>query len=1030
MNATHVVPAFVEPHAARAEMVAIRERLAGVADPVAVLEGVFALSPFGLQVFRADGQCLLVNRAFRRLFGWDPPADYNVLSDEGAVRSGALAFVQRAFAGEVAEVPASWYELRDRRQGGAVEARRVAVRATCFPLRGSDGAVSHVVSMFEDATRETLALEALERERENYRLLSNAAPQIVWTASAPLSADYVNRRWVEYTGQSSEAAAGRGWRVMVHPDDQLAIDRAWWSAEESGRPFEVELRLRAADGTYRWFVDAATPLFDEQGIIVRWVGTCIDVEEQKRAEDRQRFLRQASKTLAESLDFRLTLERIAKLAVPAFADYCAVHLAVQDGSIESVAVAHADPEKARNLRDMDLRAPWSRSAQSGPGAVIRTGKSELVREALEPPVSADQGVLRGVMGTRSHICVPLSVRGESIGAMTFVLAESARRFSPRDLPLAEELAQRAAVAIDQARAFEREHQIRRQAQAVLVRLSRLQRFTSALAEAVTQNEVARVAVEEGGHCIQSATTALYVLRPDGSLELLRHRGGPDLGLGRACTIAPGARLPAMLAIETRQPLWIESSAEFAERWPELAERSGGPKPEAFAVVPLVLESRPAGVLAFGYRSAHTFHEDERAFVLVLAHHCAQAFERARLLEDANDAARRAHEACRAKDDFLSIVSHELRTPLNAIHGWAHLLSGDNERDARLLARGLDAIRRNSKAQIKIIEDILDVSRIITGKLRVSLHPLELEPLVLAAVETVRPTALAKGVHLDCFVKQSVTVLGDAERLQQVVWNLLSNAVKFTPKGGRVVVRLERTAREARIIVEDTGIGISAEHLPFVFDRFRQVDSSTSRGTGGLGLGLAIVRHLVEAHGGRARAESPGLGCGCTLVVELPMEGTLRDDAAKSRDTPILDAGVASERATLPSGGLIGLRVLVVDDENDAAELVARVMIEHGASVEIALSVSAALAKMSSFRPNVVVSDIGMPMEDGYTLIRKLREAAPSAPPALALTAYVRPEDAQRAIDAGYQAHLPKPIDPLKLVVAVALLGQRAQGARC
>ncbi len=371
----------------------------------------------------------------------------------------------------------------------------------------------------------------------------------------------------------------------------------------------------------------------------------------------------------------------------------------------------------------------------------------------------------------------------------------------------------------------------------------------------------------------------------------------------------------------------------------------------------------------------------------------------------------AEEANRSKDAFLATLSHELRTPLNAMLGWAQLLrKGRLDEEARRHA--LDTIERNAKLQAQLVEDILDVSRIVAGTLRLHLHPVDLRAVTEAAVDTVRPAAAEKGLEL--FLRSagvSVPVAGDADRLQQVVCNLVSNAIKFTPRGGRIEVEVKR-GLHAIIRVRDNGRGISAAFLPHVFDRFTQADPAITRAHGGLGLGLAIVRHLVELHGGRVRAESAGEGHGATFTVEVPVRSPSADAAQFADDSPTL---------TDVPPTLDGVKLLIVDDEADTRELLCVALKQYGADVRLAASAAEALAVLQSWLPDVLVSDIGLPGENGYELIRRVRESSAEARalPAVALTAYAGDEDSQRALLAGYQMHIAKPVEPDALVSVVA-----------
>jgi signal transduction histidine kinase len=387
-------------------------------------------------------------------------------------------------------------------------------------------------------------------------------------------------------------------------------------------------------------------------------------------------------------------------------------------------------------------------------------------------------------------------------------------------------------------------------------------------------------------------------------------------------------------------------------------------------------------------------------------------------------ARAAAEAGnRAKDEFLALLSHELRTPLNAVYGWARMLrAGQVGADAS--QRALDAIIRNANAQVRLIDDLLDVSRVIAGKMRLDVRPVDLKAVVENALDAVRPAAEGKSIRLQSVLDpRAGPITGDPARLQQVIWNLLMNAVKFTAKGGRVQVHLQRINSHVEIVVSDTGQGIDPEFLPFIFDRFRQADSSSSRAHGGLGLGLALVKHLVELHGGTVAAQSAGDGKGATFIVRLPLAIAAIPEGLVPRVHPTAPV------MEFVSGGvrLDGLRVLVVDDDPDAVELATAILAGAGAVVRTCGSAREALAAVQEWRPDVLVSDIEMPGEDGYALIRKVRALDAERggkTPAVALTAYGRTQDRMSSLTAGYSMHVPKPVDPGELTTIIASVAGR------
>ncbi|HYO23321.1 MAG TPA: ATP-binding protein [Lacipirellulaceae bacterium] len=460
---------------------------------------------------------------------------------------------------------------------------------------------------------------------------------------------------------------------------------------------------------------------------------------------------------------------------------------------------------------------------------------------------------------------------------------------------------------------------------------------------------------------------------------------------------------------------------------------GGHLPvRSYLAVPVISRTcEVIGGLFFGHSEVGVFTDRTERLVVGVAAQAAVAIDNGRLYEAAKRAAEdrkqllEAERAARAeaervsimKDEFLATLSHELRTPLNAILGWSQLL-GTGKLDADDFQQGLEAIERNARAQTQLIEDLLDMSRIISGKVRLDVQWTDLASVVELAVDSVRPSAEAKEIRLRKIIDPHAgPVSADPTRLQQIVWNLLSNAIKFTPKGGKVDVLLERVNSHLEITVHDSGVGIKPEFLPLVFERFRQADSSTTRSYGGLGLGLSIVKQLVELHGGSVRAKSAGIGQGATFIVSLPL-------------APIRGASERREHPTAPKPPdidvrqfhLAGVKVLVVDDEPDARDLLKRVLGACDAEVQTAASADEALSLLRQHRPDVVVSDIGMPEKDGYEFIREVRSLPVDhggRTPAIALTAFARSEDRTRAMIAGYQVHVSKPIEPQELIATVS-----------
>jgi signal transduction histidine kinase/ActR/RegA family two-component response regulator len=462
--------------------------------------------------------------------------------------------------------------------------------------------------------------------------------------------------------------------------------------------------------------------------------------------------------------------------------------------------------------------------------------------------------------------------------------------------------------------------------------------------------------------------------------------------------------------------------------------------------PLITRSNTIiGVLSVHFRQPHTPSSREICLIDLYARMAADFIENARLhrrvqqelverehlLAKEQRAREEAEIANRMKDEFLATVSHELRTPLNAIIGWSHMLH-DGRLDETTIIRAVDAIQRNAKSQAQLIEDILDVSRVITGKLHLNIELVDIALAINSAIDSVQLAADAKGLQIEVILDPSVRhISGDANRFQQIIWNLLSNAIKFTPCGGRIEVRVERAETNVQIRVRDTGQGIPGDFLPFIFDRFRQADGTSTRKVGGLGLGLAIVRHLVDLHGGTVEADSPGQGLGATFTVRLPLASA--PEPLKPWRSPGNDLWTKQDASPpLPSLPLLeGLRVLLVDDDEDSLQMLAVLLKGCKANVQAASSAAKALAALEWYEPDVIIADLAMPEEDGYSLIAKVKAFAAISGrqiPALALTAYVRIEDRDRALASGYDTFVPKPIEPCELITAIANLANFTKSA--
>ncbi|HKG13019.1 MAG TPA: PAS domain S-box protein, partial [Pyrinomonadaceae bacterium] len=536
----------------------------------------------------------------------------------------------------------------------------------------------------------------------------------------------------------------------------------------------------------------------------------------------------------------------------------------------------------------------------------------------------------------------------------------------------------------------------------------------------TEEEVRRLAA-----IIEATTDFVAVSDAEGPMVYVNRAGRRMVGLpeeGDLGGLRRGAFAPEWAHERTRSEWLPKALAEGSASGEGALRTLGGEEiPVSFV---LLVHRDASGEPRYISTVARDIQERKRAEA-----------ERELLLAREQSARMQAEEANRLKDEFLATLSHELRTPLTAILGWAHMLKSGGL-DAATARHGIETVERNAHVQRQLVEDVLDVSRIVTGKLRIEQTAVQLLDVVQAALDSVRPAAEAKRIELQCsFDPRAGSVAGDPSRLQQVIWNLLSNAVKFTPAGGVVKIGVERLLAQTRITVSDTGQGIAPDFLPYVFDRFRQADGSTTRLHGGLGLGLSIVRHMVEAHGGSAHAYSAGAGQGATFTVDLPplvgdagAESGVVKGSGHAGDARGAGGGVEGVVVAPP---LVGLRVLLVDDDEDAMEMLAAFLGRSGAEIQSATSAAAALKELGVRAFDVIVSDIAMPVVDGYELMRRVRalgEAHGGQTPAVALTAYAGDSDRAQALRAGYQRHLAKPVDPSDLLEVIADLAGKQRTA--
>jgi PAS domain S-box-containing protein len=846
------------------------------------------------------------------------------------------------------------------------------------------------ISLFvRDVTEQENIRLAARRSDQRLQQVTDATPVMVWAATPDGTIDYYNRRFYDFLGVDvSTPAVDIDWRTFVHPEDLERVSSVWSSALVSGEGFQIEFRMRDSTRRYRWLLSRAQPSLNATGQIERWYGTCTDIEDRRRDDSRNRFLvmlDEATRPLTNAVEITATHARL--LGEFLSADRC----------------AYADVEGDQDT--FNLTGDYNRGVPSIIGRyrfgqfgaevlrLMRAGQPFICPdvETYEPALG-DLSAYRATM-IRAVICVPLQ-KGERFVAAMAVHQTTPRAWTAEEVALVRHVAGRCWESIERAR-IER---TLRESEA---------RFRS-MADA--------------------APVMIWTVGVDGGATWFN----------KSWLEFTGTTLESQLGNGWLDGIHPDDLDRASQTWSDAFERHD------FIDMDYRVRHRDGQYRWILDRGTPRYGADD-VFVGYVGS-CLDITDRKRVEEQQQSAlafeqaARRdAEESGRMKDEFLATLSHELRTPLSAILGWSQILRRSGTRP-QIVEEGLATIERNARVQTQIIEDLLDMSRIVSGKLSLNARPIDLAGVIRAAIETVRAATEAKAIQLRFEAPHNMLpVLGDMNRLQQVFWNLLSNAIKFTPHGGMVCVNTRREGDHWLIDVIDTGEGISESFLPFVFDRFRQADASTTRRHGGLGLGLAIVKQLVELHGGEVTVESAGPGLGATFTVRMPVRNVPVDstvatpgrlpgapdaDLEALREQPMWDAS--------PCDDLRGLRILVVDDEPDARALLQRLLTDCDATVDVAADADEALAMLGQGVPDLLVSDIGMPGRDGHALIRQIRSwprERGGAMPAIALTAYARAEDRVKALRSGFQMHVPKPVEPAELIAAIASLVKREQISR-
>ncbi|MEP0907966.1 PAS domain S-box protein [Leptolyngbya subtilissima ST-M1] len=765
----------------------------------------------------------------------------------------------------------------------------------------------------------------LRESEERFRSMADNAPVMVWVTDSTGYCTYLSQSWYDFTGQTEETGLGLGWLEVVHPDDQATSSQTFLNANEHQAGFQLEYRLRAKDGTYRWAIDTASPWFGADGQFKGYIGSVLDISDRKHIE--------------ENLRQRETELRLVTNSVPAL-------------------IAFIDADQRYRFNNQGYEDWFSQSATDLYGKHIREVVGDAAYENVRPYI---EQVLAG-----QQVTFERSILFKD-GSLRYLSATYVPRVNDQGV-------------VEGFVALINDLSDRRQAEEALIQSEARYRYlVESIPQLVWTADAEGVLLDANQRWCDFTGLTPEQIKTTGWQAVVHPDDIPVLSQNWAIAQQQGSNYQA----EGRM-----RRADGVYRW------------HLHQAVPL--KTKRGRILKwFG---TATDIEDQKQLEQ----------QRSQLLQQEQAARAAAEAASRTKDEFLAVVSHELRSPLNPILGWATLLK-NGTLDETKTKQALSVIERNAKLQTELIDDLLDVSRMLRGKLQISASPVNLATIIRAAIETVRLAADAKSIHIEAHLETDVgLVSGDATRLQQVVWNLLSNAVKFTPATGRIDVCLVRgDVNQAQIVVKDTGKGIVPEFLPLIFDYFRQADSATTRQFGGLGLGLAIVRHLVELHGGTIQADSPGENMGATFTVSLP---TLAHQALAQPDLPLQQ----------PSLSLPGTQVLVVDDDDDTRTFITFLLEQAGAHVVAAASAKEGLAALKQARPQVLVSDIGMPDMDGYMLMQQIR-ALPveqgGQVPAIALTAYVRETDREQSLAAGFQRHISKPVEPATLLRAIAELLQ-------
>ncbi|PSB19166.1 PAS domain S-box protein [Phormidesmis priestleyi ULC007] len=803
---------------------------------------------------------------------------------------------------------------------------------------------------FRNVTDRIQAEAELRESEARFRHLADTAPVLIWMSGTDKLCYYFNQPWLDFTGRTMEQEMGNSWAEGVHPDDfQLCLD-TYVTAFDARQPFQMEYRLRRSDGAYRWLLDAGVPRFTSEGEFLGYIGSCIDIDDRKSAEAALRESEARFRLVVESAKEYAIFTLDSKGAVTSWNSGAERLFGYQAAEIldcnSRILYTPEDNEWGRNERERQTS--------------LAQGQAENECWHIRKDGSRFWG---------SGLVMPLQTEAGPQGFVKIMQDKTVQRQAGERFRLLYDTTSDL-LATEQP-------------------LTLMHNLFSKLSNQLELDYYYQYTVEEKDNRLM--------------LHLRNSEGLSDETAQLIEWIEFGQDICGLVAQERRQMIFDQAQV-LAHPNAQRLRAIGG---TAYAGQPLIVQGRLLGTLSFASRRRTSFTSEEIDLLQSTCDQMAIALERTNLIRSIQQQAEQLQRANRIKDEFLAVLSHELRSPLNPILGWTKLLRA-GRLDHVKTSEALATIERNAKLQSQLIEDLLDISRIMQGKLSLTATPVSLTFVISAAIETVRLAAEAKNVGLQLDLDSTIApVSGDVARLQQVVWNLLSNAVKFTPSGGQVTLELRQLDQLAQISVIDTGKGINAQFLPYVFEYFRQEDGSTTRRFGGLGLGLAIVRQIVEMHGGTVEAKSAGEDQGATFIVKLPMVRQI---------APIVLEPIRTQ--TDLETPLDSLQILLVDDDTDTREFQAFLLEQSGARVTAVVSGLEALQALERFIPDLIVSDVGMAEMDGYMLMQQIRSRPPrqgGTIPAIALTAYAAELDQQKALQAGFQIHMTKPVEPEILV---------------